>query len=156
MSPTGGEHGEVVAELTWLLVGFIKRNRLGKTFGAETGFLLERNPDTVLAPDFAFLSRDRLPAAGSPRKFVQVPPDLAIEVLSPDDSLPKATKKAEDWLALGAREVWLVDPKKRTVSIYRSAERPIVLAENDSLLSDLLPGFSCRVGEIFPSAGDQA
>lgn len=156
MSPTGGEHGEVVAELTWLLVGFIKHKRLGKVLGAETGYLLERNPDTVLAPDISYVARDRVPATGIPKKFVLIPPDLAVEVLSPGDFLAKAKKKAEAWLSHGAREVWLVDPQRRTVSIYRPSEPPVVLAEHDSLISDLLPGFSCRVGEIFPTAGDPA
>ena len=152
MSPTGGEHGEVVVELTLLVAAFIKRNRLGKTLGAETGFLLERNPDTVLAPDFAFVARDRVPAGGIPRKFVPFPPDLAVEVLSPDDSAPKAKAKAEAWLSHGAGEVWLVDPKKRTVLIHRPAASPLVLTENDSLTSDLIPGFSCGVNEVFPPA----
>jgi Uma2 family endonuclease len=149
MSPTGGEHGEVVVELTLLLAGFIKQNRLGKTLGAETGFLLECNPDTVLAPDFAFVGRDRVPESGIPKKFVPFPPDLAVEVLSPDDFVAKAKRKAEAWLEHGAREVWLVDPKKRTVSIYCTGKQVVLLTEADSLTSDLLPGFSCRVSEVF-------
>jgi len=156
MSPAGSKHGVVIMRLASRIATYVEQQQLGETFGAETGFLLERDPDTVLAPDFAFVDQSRIPASGIPDAYWKAPPDLAVEVLSPGDSAAKATAKVEAWLSYGAREVWLVDPKKRTVSIHRPAASPLVLTENDSLTSDLIPGFSCGVNEIFPPAAAHA
>lgn len=150
MSPAGGKHGSVSMRLGSRLATYVEQRRLGETCGSETGFLLERDPDTVLAPDFAFIDQSRIPASGVPDAFWRIPPDFAVDVMSPSDSLAKAETKVAAWLSYGAREIWLVDPKKRTVSIYRPAESPRVLTEHDSLTIDLIPGFSCRVSEIFP------
>lgn len=153
MSPAGGKHSSVIMRLASRLAPYVEQRQLGETCAAETGFLLERDPDTVLAPDFAFIDRSRIPASGIPDAYWEISPGLAVEVLSPGDSAPKSKTKVETWLSYGTREVWLVDPKKRTVSIYRPAESPVVLTESDSLASGLLlPGFSCRVADIFPLA----
>lgn len=153
MSPAGSEHGAIVMELAMRLASFVKQQRFGVVFGAETGLHLERNPDTVLAPDIAFVEQKRIPAAGIPKGYWPGPPDLAVEVLSPGDGVGDAEAKAGAWLAHGANEVWGVDPRRRCVVVHRPGERAAVLGETDSLDGGrLVPGFTCRVGELFPAA----
>jgi Uma2 family endonuclease len=117
MSPSGWEHGEVVGNLQTLLGSFIRQHRLGRVFGAETGFLLKRNPDTVRAPDFAFIAKEHLPAQKPKEAFWPGAPDLAVEVLSPGDRTGDVDEKIEEWLAAGCAAVWVVDPKLQTVTI---------------------------------------
>lgn len=150
MSPSGSEHGAVTVNLTVLLGQHIKTNKLGVAFGAESGYRLESNPDTVRPPDFSFIVKERIPASGVPKTYWQGAPDLAVEVLSPDDSPRKVEKKTSDWLAGGAREVWNVNPKNRTITVHRSPTDATVLSENDELDGGaLVPGFRCKVSEIF-------
>lgn len=156
MPLSGGEHGVVAVDLLVQVATFVEQSDLGVVFAGGAGFQLEHAPDTVIAPDLAYVNRVRILRTGIPEGYLQGAPDLAVEVLSPDDSAARVKTQVEMWLSHGAREVWLVDPKKRAVSIHRPDESPVVLAENDSLISELLPGFSCRVSEIFPAAGDQA
>ena len=123
---------------------------MGVVFGAETGFWTERNPDTVRAPDAAFVSNERLPAEGLPRGYFQGAPDLAVEVVSPGDSAAEVRGKAEEWLQAGARLVWLVYPESRAVTVFRSREDVRTLASTDELTGEpVLPGFRCRVEELF-------
>jgi Uma2 family endonuclease len=150
MSPGGGEHGAIIAVLTGLLWQHVRANNLGITFGAETGFKLESDPDTVRAPDVSFIRRERAEREGISKGYGTGSPDLAVEVLSPDDSPRKVEKKTADWFAGGAREVWNVNPKKRTVAVHRSPTDVMILTEGDELNGGaLLPGFRCQVSEIF-------
>ncbi len=87
MPPSGGEHGVTVVNLTLPLGGHVKAGQLGLVFGAETGFLLARNPDTVRAPDIAFVRRERIPATGIPRAYWPGAPYLAVEIVSPGDTV---------------------------------------------------------------------
>ncbi|MFN2597018.1 MAG: Uma2 family endonuclease, partial [Pyrinomonadaceae bacterium] len=119
MSPSGGEHGAVTVNLTVLLGQHIKANKLGVGFGAECGYKLESNPDTVRAPDFSFIVKERIAVRGIPKSYWEGAPDLAVEVLSPDDSPSKVAKKTADWFAGGAKEVWNVNLKRRTVAVHR-------------------------------------
>jgi len=149
MSPSGSLHVIVIARLTRRLVEFVEREGLGLVFGAEGGFLLERDPDTVLAPDVAFVRRERIPSSGIPEGFWIGPPDLAVEVVSPSDSLRAVRRKAGEWLAAGCREVWVVDPARRTAEIHGAGGNSRATA--DELTSpDLLPGFVCRTAGLFP------
>ncbi len=109
MSPPGASHGYVTMNLSTLIYNHVRANNLGIVFAAETGFKLESNPDTVLAPDIAFIAggRAQIPAAG----YYIGPPDLAVEVMSQWDTKPKADRKTALWLELGAKAVWLVDPR---------------------------------------------
>lgn len=148
LSPSGEQHGTIVATLTVLLGHFILTHKLGRSYGAETGFVVSTNPDTVRAPDFAFIRSKRLeglPGTG----YRHGSPDLAAEVISPGDSYSGMTEKALLWLGAGTREVWLLDPRKRTVSVYLSKEQIRVLTEEDSLSSDLFPGWELPVGDLF-------
>jgi Uma2 family endonuclease len=150
MSPSGSEHGAIIINISLLLAQYVKANGLGVCFGAETGFKIASDPDTVRAPDVAFVRRERIPESGIPKKFWSGAPDLAVEVLSPGDSRSEVKEKVEDWLASGARAVWVIDPKRRAVAIYRSTADVTRLSEADVLEGgeDVL-GFRCKVSEIF-------
>ncbi|HVG31146.1 MAG TPA: Uma2 family endonuclease [Pyrinomonadaceae bacterium] len=151
MSPGGGEHGAIIATLTVLFGQHVRANKLGIVFGAETGFKLESNPDTVRAPDVCFIRRERVEREGIAKGYPVGAPDLAVEVLSPDDSPRKVEKKKTgDWFGGGALEVWNVNPRKRTVTVHRSPTDAITLTEDDEIDGgELLPGFRCRVSEVF-------
>ena len=147
MSPPGDEHGAVTMNLTLPLAYYVKENNLGVIRAAETGFKLESNPDTVLAPDIAFIARDRVgPKVLGYRRGA---PDLVVEVMSQWDTKPKATRKAELWVELGARSVWLVNPRKRTVEVFRAGSECKVFHDTDELVDDIVPGFSIAVSAIF-------
>ena len=149
MSPGGSEHGSIIVNITVPLGLFVKQNALGRILGAETGFQIGRNPDTVRAPDVAFISRDRCPPE-VPKGFFQGAPDLAVEVLSPNDRASKVLAKVQDWLAAGCSMVWVADPATRTVAVYRGPDNIELFRLGDHLDgSDLLPGFSLAVAEIF-------
>jgi Uma2 family endonuclease len=150
MSPAGWEHGEFVYNLQTLLGYFIRQNRLGRGFGAETGFLLKRNPDTVRAPDFAFIAKQNLPKTRPTEAFWPGAPDLAVEVLSPGDTSGEVKEKIDEWLAAGCAAVWVVDPKLQTVTIYQSPSDVRVVTAGETLHGDpVVPGFSCAVEELF-------
>jgi Uma2 family endonuclease len=153
MSPAGSEHGAVTMELAMRLASHVKSHGLGVVFGAETGFQLDRNPDTVLAPDVAFVQSDRIAATGIPKTYRPGAPDLAVEVTSPADAAREVAAKTQTWLACGAREVWVVDPRQRTVTVHRSTGTPEVFAASEVLGGgDLVPGFTCCVQDLFPPA----
>jgi Uma2 family endonuclease len=150
MSPPGGYHGEVAIEFGARLHQHVKANGLGRTYAAETGFLIERNPDTVRVPNVAFVRRDRLGEITDRRKFVPFAPDLAVEVASPDDRPAKIDEKTRAWLAAGTRMVWNAFPESRTVRVDRPGVPPVTLREDDEIDgADVLPGFRCRVGDLF-------
>ncbi|HEX5886164.1 MAG TPA: Uma2 family endonuclease [Pyrinomonadaceae bacterium] len=147
MPPPGDEHGAVIMNLTGPLFNHVKANNLGVLRAAETGFKLESNPDTVLAPDIAFITRDRV----GPRVlgYRNGAPDLVVEVMSQWDSKPKATREAELWVELGARSVWVVNPRKRTVEVFRPDVEKKLFHDTDELVDDTIPGFRIAVSEIF-------
>jgi Uma2 family endonuclease len=150
MSPAGSEHGAIIVNITVLLGQHVKSNKLGVCFGAETGFKIATDPDTVRAPDVALVSRGRIPESGIPKKFWSGAPDLAVEVLSPGDSYEEVEEKVEDWLASGARVVWIVNPRRRSVAVYRTMTDVTRLSESDELDGgDVVPGFRCKVAEFF-------
>jgi Uma2 family endonuclease len=149
MSPAGSKHGWIVGNLTIVLGNFIKLHKLGEIMGAETGFIIRRNPDTVLAPDVAFIRGERL-AGNMPDGFFDGAPDLAVEVLSPSDRTSEVQGKIRSWLEAGSRAVWIVDPKTQSVAIHKSTRDIVVLGTAD-MLSDpqMLPDFNVPVIEIF-------
>lgn len=150
MEPPGAEHGVVAARILLLLGGHVQARQLGLTFAAETGFQLASEPDTVRAPDVAFVSTERAEGVRIPRGYWPGPPDLAVEVVSPNDGHSAIEGKALDWLAAGARAVIVVDPQLRTATVYRDRHDIRVLAAEDSLdLGDVVPGWSAQVGELF-------
>lgn len=150
MSPAGWRHGMIVDNLEYLLASFVRQQNLGRGFGAETGFLLKRDPDTVRAPDYAFIAAKHLPKNEPEEAFWPGAPDLAVEVLSPGDTSGEVAEKIQEWLAAGCEAVWVVHPKLQTVTIYRSLTDVIVKTAGEMLIGDpVLPGFSCAVDELF-------
>ena len=139
------EHGRVVANLLMLLGLHVKAHNLGAVF-AETGYKLESNPDTVLGPDVSFVSRERL---GDPDGYYEGAPDVAVEVLSPSDRRGRIEWKTNLWISLGAKSVWNVNPKLRTVEVVRAGGERKVFHETDELVDETVPGFRVTVSEIF-------
>jgi Uma2 family endonuclease len=147
MSPAGEEHGAVTIRLSALLYYHVTTNNLGVLRAAETGFKLESNPDTVLAPDISFIARDR---AGAPVPGFRLgAPDLAVEVISPSETKREVDRKTALWLELGAKSVWNVNPRKRTVEVIRADGHQKFFDDTDDLVDDTIPGFRVEVSEIF-------
>ncbi len=149
MAPAGYAHGALAAEIGRLVANYSRERRLGDTYAAETGFVLDEVRQRVLAPDMAFVARYRLPVRQS-TGFFPGAPDLAVEVRSPSQSARELAAKAEGYLAAGTRLVWLVDPDRRTVTVYRPNRSPEKLALDGYLDGyDVLPGFRVVVAAIF-------
>jgi Uma2 family endonuclease len=150
MVPAGSRHGRVVSRINSRIEQLVERDHLGAAFGAETGFILSRNPDTVRAPDAAFVAAARLPAGELPEGFFPVAPDLSVEVISPSETATDVQRKVSQYFQAGTRLVWIVYPDMRQVVVFRSAREGVVLTADDMLDGgDLLPGFACRVAELF-------
>lgn len=149
MSPEGYGHGRVVARLSRILDAYVEQHGLGAVCGGDVGFVISRSPDTVRAPDVSFISTSRLPPADS-MKYVDGPPDLAIEVVSPSDRKAVVRAKAETWIGAGIRMAWIVDPTAKNVAIHQAGEPVKALGETELLEADhVLPGFSCVVSRLF-------
>lgn len=150
MTPAGGEHGAVVLNLSVLVGLFVRKHKLGRGFSAETGFLIAADPDTVRAPDLAFIRRERMPASGIPKTYMKTVPDLVAEVISPGDRYAEVEEKVLEWLAAGVEIVWVLNPRTRTVTVHSRSEGVTVLSDRDELTGgSVIPGFTCRVAELF-------
>lgn len=150
MSPPGFQHGVIGEDLASRLSEFVKRHSLGKVTSAETGFLITRDPDTVRAPDIAFVSQEQLARCGIPLGYFPEAPALAVEVVSPGDTAEEVDSKVRCWLAAGTKLAWVVYPGGRTVTVYHSLDDIHVLTEKDQLTGDpVVPGFACAVADLF-------
>jgi Uma2 family endonuclease len=150
MSPAGWKHGFVVSNLHAKLAFHINSHRLGMLFGAETCFRLSSNPDTVRAPDAAFIKKENLPSTMPKDGFWPGAPDLAVEVLSPGDRTGEVDEKIDAWMTAGCAAVCVVDPKLATVTIYRSRTDVKITPSGEILHGDpVVPGFACKVDELF-------
>ena len=148
--PTGREHGQIVTRLVIRLGNFVEPRSLGILTASDSGVWLEHDPDTVREPDVAFFSAEKSPPDERVTGYAQVAPDLAVEIVSPSDRLPGVNDKALMWLRYGVRLVWVVRPDERRVDVHRDGHAVVTLTESDALDGlDVLPGFSCAVGEIF-------
>jgi Uma2 family endonuclease len=146
--PAGYQHGDVAMRLAAAIFAHVEAHQLGRVFAAQTGFTLRRNPDTVRAPDVAFISNERLPDP-PPRGFAELAPDLAVEVLSPDDRPGEVLAKVGDWVNAGARLVWVVDPIRVIARVYRADGSESILGATDALRGEaVLPGFEHRLSAI--------
>ena len=146
--PPGDEHGVLVARIGWLFANYCEENDYGEVRAGDSGFLLERVPDTVRGPDLAWVSPDRLsePVAG----YAELAPDLVVEVKSPSNSNREMTDRAMMWLSHGVRMVLVADPRPVNLTVFRPGEPPATLGENDVLDGgNLLPGFSTPVWRLF-------
>ena len=150
MSPPGFPHGRVAMRLGIYVGKFILDQGLGEAVAAETGFKLTSNPDTVLAPDFAFVTNEQFEQGKDIEGYWPGPPELAVEVLSPSDRAGKVKQKISRWFNFGTKQVWIVDPKHSTVTVFRSPSDVTVFSGSDDLeAQDLLPGFRISLGQIF-------
>ncbi|MCO6458528.1 MAG: Uma2 family endonuclease [Pirellulaceae bacterium] len=149
MSPAGSEHGEIAAKLLVRIANHVEPRRIGKTFAAETGFLIRRDPDTVLAPDVSFVSFDRLGRLTRHPGYLPLAPDLVAEVVSPSDRFGDVETKARTWIEAGVLIVLVVDPQSATIRDYRSADRIQVHSDGFLDLDDVLPGFQLDVADLF-------
>jgi Uma2 family endonuclease len=150
MPPPGFEHGRVAANVGGMLLTHVRKTGIGVTLAAETGFLLARDPDTVRAPDASFISKERADAAGPTAEYWPGAPDFAVEVVSPSDSFHEVQDKALEWLTAGTVAVLVLDPPKRTATVYRGQGDAHVYSADDELdLSDAVPGFRVAVAELF-------
>ncbi|MGH8621504.1 MAG: Uma2 family endonuclease [Burkholderiales bacterium] len=146
--PSGYTHGLVAMNLGAELAVWVRRTDAGSVVAAETGFKLATSPDTVRAPDIAFVARERLPPAGT-TGYPALAPDLAVEVLSPGDRPGEVLAKVADWLSAGTRLVWVVDPERRRARVYRpDGSETLVTADAALDGEDVLPGFSCPLASI--------
>jgi Uma2 family endonuclease len=149
MSPAGSKHGRIALRIGGILSSFVELQGLGVVLGAETGFRIAENPDTVRAPDVAFIRRERV-GAELPDGFFPGAPDLAVEVLSPNDRAGEVLAKVQDWLGAGSAAVWVADPKTQTVMVYGADRKAVLLTASESIAGgDLLPGFSASVAGFF-------
>lgn len=150
MSPAGPPHGHIVMTLAIALGVYVEKHHLGVVFGEQTGFILTRNPDTVRAPDIAFLREERIPAEGFGSEYFDGAPDLAVEVLSPSNRPSAMRRKIEQYFAAGTRLVWVIDSRKRTIVVHAPHRTPITLHESDALDGeDVIPGFHYEIAQLF-------
>ena len=150
LSPAGYWHGAVIGRLAGRIGPYASERNLGETFGAETGFMLARKPDTVRAPDVAFVRRDRMPSEFSSGYFPG-PPDLAVEIVSPNDTYTEVHEKALSWLEHGTRLVWVIDSVGRRATVFRRSDDVHVLGPDAQLTGDdVLPGFAVQLSDLFP------
>ena len=142
--------GQVSASITTSLGSHVKTNRLGTTYAGGTGFLLESDPDHVRAPCAAFVRREPVESGVDRDGYFPGAPDLAVEVISPNDSYTEVEEKVADWLDAGTLAVIVVDPRRRTIKVHRSPAEAVVLTEADVLaVEDVVPGWQMRVRDIF-------
>lgn len=145
--PPGGQHGQVQMQLGSLLTAYVRQHRLGIVF-SETGVWLSRDPDTVKGPDLSFVRHGRLPGGVVPPGYLELPPDLAVEIRSPNDRKGKEQARVRALLAGGVRLVWHVEPPKRRATLHAPGADPELLGEDGFLDGrDVVPGFRCRLRE---------
>jgi Uma2 family endonuclease len=160
MTPAGGPHGVVIANLLAELIVHARRQALGRVFADNVGFHLDipgETTDTVRSPDVAFVRADRLPGGEVPIGFLRCAPDLAVEVLSPDDRPGELTARMRDYFAAGSARVWVVDPDARTVTAHApEGAAPAVPADGVVDGAPVLPGFTMPVGPLFDGLQQRA
>ncbi|MEQ8751926.1 MAG: Uma2 family endonuclease [Coleofasciculus sp. G1-WW12-02] len=148
MSPSGYESDEVAAEIIAQLRNWVRPRRLGRVTASNAGFILPNASEDVRAPDASFVRAERLPRTTG--DYAQLVPDLMFEVKSKTDSLSKLRQKIQEFLALGTQVGVLVDPRSRTMEVYRPGVEKVVLRDGDVLtVPELLPGWELVVAEIW-------
>jgi Uma2 family endonuclease len=148
MPPPAARHGACCSKIVRRLGNFVEDNRLGTVLCNDAGFISERDPDTVRGPDVSFWNRERLPEL--PDGYVPIPPDLAVEVVSPNDHYTRVQNKVRDYLTKGVRLIWVIDPEDRSVTVYRATGQMTILTETGTLSGEeVVLGFTCRVADLF-------
>lgn len=150
MAPAGSAHGRIAINLAWSLAGHAKSRDLGVVFAAETGFKISSDPDTVRAPDAAFVRRERIEAVGETEGYWPGAPDLAVEVVSPNDRFSEVEEKVADWLSAGTRMVLIANPRGKTVTVRFSEKEARILSEGEVLDGgEVVPGWTLPVADVF-------
>ena len=148
VSPAGVRHAEIATRIAYIVATFLERSPLGKIYGDNLGLYLPNG--NLRSPDVTFVRSDKLPGGKSPDTFGEFIPDLAVEVLSPHDSLKEVGQKIGEFLECGVPLVWLVDPAHETVTVYRSLSDTEQYSAQDVITAEPpLPGFSCPVSQFF-------
>ncbi len=145
LMPPGFRHGRLAVKLATAINTHAKQHRLGATV-VESGFVLHRGPDTVRGPDVAFVCQERVVDT---EKFYEGAPDLAVEVLSPDDRIGQVNARLRDYFAAGVRVVWLVDPDQQTVAVHDKEHARTLRAPESVDGGDILPGFALPIASLF-------
>lgn len=151
MPPPGFKHGLVCVRSVRRIGNFVDDRDLGHVTCNDAGVILERDPDTVRGPDVGYWSKERLPIPPEDG-YPEIAPDLAVEVMSPHDVFQELYKKVREYLRAGTKQVWVFLPEDRSVGVFFPDGSEKLLHENDTIDGgDVLPGFSCRVGDFFPA-----
>lgn len=150
MSPAGFRHGLVVLSIGMILRIWARQNSAGYVAVSESGVRTQSDPDSIRCPDCMFIRAERIPDGFNNRGFLSIPPDLAVEVLFPNDRWSEVIAKVGEYLASGVKEVWVADSDLRQVQVFRSDGPPSIYKADDELTSErVLPGFRCEVSELF-------
>ena len=145
--PPGFRHGGIAVNLAFVICQYVRARNLGRVLSA-TGYVLFSNPDTVRGPDVSFVRHERVPDP-IPRGYARFAPDLAVEVLSPDDRPGEVLEKVADYLNAGTHLVWVIDPDRRQARAHRANGTVSVIIYSDELDGeDVLPGFSCPLAQV--------
>ena len=149
MSPTNWRHGEYVDDIAHALGRFVRARKLGKVLTGEVGVYTERDPDTVRGADVLFISHERLARVTS-QSYLDVAPELVVEVFSPGNTWDEMRRKVAEYLGAGAERVWVVEPERRAVHVYRAPDEATVLGAGDVLRGEgLLEGFALPLDALF-------
>ncbi len=152
MAPAGYEHGKLAMDFATLLNVHVKANKLGTVTAAETGFKLTTDPDTIRAPDAAFISQKRLDEVGPVQGYWPGAPDLAVEVVSPNDLYTEVSDKVAEWLEAGSKMVIVVNPRRQQVFVH-APDVDVKVLEIDGTLDggEVVPGWQLPIRELFES-----
>lgn len=144
------QHGEIAARIVFQLMLYARAHEGWSIATTDPGVKLSRNPDRLRGPDVAMVRSERAPRGKGAAGWLEGAPDLAVEVVGDAQTISEMTKKALEYLAAGARMVWLVDPEPRRIVLFTPPDHVRILGEDDTLEGgDVLPGFRCTVAELF-------
>lgn len=151
MNVPGPRHGFVSLNAGAILREFVRQNDLGWTFGNDSGVIIGRDPDTVRGPDAWYVSYQKLPKGTLPAGYIDVVPDLAVEVLSPDDRWSKVLAKVAEYLDIGVPVVCILDPENRTAQLFHPDQpaSQTFTADDELTFPEVFTGFSVQVGNLF-------
>ena len=146
----GKRHARIAGRVITLFNNFVMPRRIGQVGGTDGGVLVQRNPDSVREPDVYFVSAERLPLDDDSDGYLEVAPELVVEIVSPSDTQTEVSEKTRLWLNLGVLIVVEVYPGTRTLSVHRTGAPSVTLTGDDVLDGgDVLPGFTLPLSEIF-------
>lgn len=150
MTPTGGEHAWIETNVAVVLREFVSRRELGRVLVGEVGIFTRRNPDRVRGADVLFISNEQCARWSNKSGFLDVAPELVVEILSPNDTAMDVTEKLREYFAIGVKLVWVLDPRARAVYAYRGVADVRLFQQTDRLPGDdVLPGFEVLVAALF-------